>query len=81
VVREPNQNVPIPQPEHQQLNAVNNVEQESQQPNDPQQPGQDDQSNDTQHDTLTLYQPPQNRWSDSIECSIEISLSGPKTTH
>ena len=30
---------------------------------------------------LTLYRPPQKRWSDSIECSIEISLSGPKTTH
>ncbi|EFX81549.1 hypothetical protein DAPPUDRAFT_242238 [Daphnia pulex] len=53
VVREPNQNVPIPQPEHQQLNAVNNVEQEPQQPNNPPQPGQDDQSNDTQHDNLS----------------------------
>ncbi|EFX67630.1 hypothetical protein DAPPUDRAFT_115266 [Daphnia pulex] len=32
-------------------------------------------------ESLTLYRPPQNRWSDSIQCSIEISLSGPKTTH
>ncbi|EFX66246.1 hypothetical protein DAPPUDRAFT_263439 [Daphnia pulex] len=53
VVREPNQNVPIPQPEHQQLNAVNNVEKEPQQPNDPPQSDQDDQSNNTQHDTLS----------------------------
>jgi hypothetical protein len=30
---------------------------------------------------LYLDRPPQNQWSDSIQCSIEISLNGPKTAH
>ncbi|KAI9555908.1 hypothetical protein GHT06_018433 [Daphnia sinensis] len=51
VVHELCQNVSIPQPEHQEIDAVSIVP-EPQQPNGPLQPNQAGRSNDTQHDTL-----------------------------